>query len=386
MSTNRLYDAWINWLQQVRPLERVTRVRGVAACIAGMYAIRSVHLSHIASEIAGDAVVLSQERRMRRLLDNKAIVPKLWYAPIARWWLQWVGQTQQEIVLLIDSSKVSAHHQLLMVALALPNRRCIPIAWTWVACKKGYSTRTKQLALLARVQGLLPASASAPARVPVILVGDTEFGTIAVIQQVSEQWGWHYALRQKGVTLVECPRTPASAEPASAEPVLDWQHFSQLVSKPGQWRFVSTAKLTQRHAYPTSLLAVWEKGEREPWLLATDLTSLSDVMRAYGQRMLIEQMFGDFKRHGVDLEATRLTHIQRLNRLTLMVCLLYVCLLRMGLALLIARKARQVDRSDRRDLSIFQLGWRFLKRLLVNNRELRVTLCPDSLLDLWPGN
>ena len=64
--------------------------------------------------------------------------------------------------------------------------------------------------------------------------------------------------------------------------------------------------LTQKHAYPTRFLAIWQKGESEPWLLATNLASARQTCKLYAVRMWIEEMFADFKGHGFDLEASRL--------------------------------------------------------------------------------
>jgi hypothetical protein len=366
MSTNPLYDAWEVWLRQYLPTERITRVRVVAAALMGLFSSRSVHLSAVAAEIPGRAKLLSQERRLSRLLDNPACTPKRWYAPIAHWWPGWCGRTQGEIVLIVDGSKVSAHHQLLMVAVALPGR-AIPIAWSWVATARGHSSRCKQVALLARVYRLVPTG------LPVTLVGDCEFGSVAVLQQL-RVWRWDYVLRQKSNNQVRIA------------PDADWQDFERLVTASGCMRFVRTGRLTKKYAFPSGLLAVWETGKKQCWLLATSLSSADATLRYYRQRMRIEEMFGDFKRHGFDLEHTRLRHIHRLGRLTLLVCLLYVWLIRTGLMLLIARTAHLVDRHARRDLSLFQLGVRFVKRLLANARPLEVRLCPDNLYDLWPSD
>ena len=46
--------------------------------------------------------------------------------------------------------------------------------------------------------------------------------------------------------------------------------------------------------------------------------------------MWIEEMFGDMKKHGFDLESTMLHSFQRLSRLTLAVAYLYVWLISSG--------------------------------------------------------
>ncbi|WP_165774621.1 hypothetical protein [Candidatus Viridilinea mediisalina] len=47
------------------------------------------------------------------------------------------------------------------------------------------------------------------------------------------------------------------------------------------------------------------------------------TLRAYRRRMWLEELFGDLKGHGFDLERSHLRHFARLSRLTLAVVLLY---------------------------------------------------------------
>ena len=78
-------------------------------------------------------------------------------------------------------------------------------------------------------------------------------------------------------------------------------------------------------------------------------------------------MFGDFKRNGADLQQSRLRHFLRLSRLTMVVALLYVWVVAFG-SVVIKRSYRHlVDRVDRRDLSIFCIGYDMLERCLINN-------------------
>ena len=86
-------------------------------------------------------------------------------------------------------------------------------------------------------------------------------------------------------------------------------------------------------------------------------------------------MFGDFKKHGFDLERTRLRHFQRLARLTLAVTILYVWLVSVGTQTIRAGDRHLVDRKERRDLSIFPIGLRFIERRLTNDLSFKIPLC-----------
>lgn len=356
MLANRLYHTWFEQIRQVHPGARVTRVRNLVWLMVGIYQSKSVHLSAIASEIPGQAKELSMVRRLGRFLTNPAVRVRAWYAPVARDLLQAMAQTVGEIRLIADGTKVGFNHQLLIVAIAY-RRRALPIAWTWVRCVRGHSSAHKQLALLSYVRSLIPAN------VPVSLVGDSEFGAVAVIRQL-ELWDWTYVLRQKAHHKVQLADRNG------------WQRLGDLIHKPGQSLWLGPARLTELHAYPVNLLLHWQVGEDDPWLLATNRGSRRDTLRAYRRRMWIEEMFGDLKGHGFDLESTHLRHFARLSRLTLAVALLYVWLVSSGARAIKNGQRHWVDRKDRRDLSIFRIGWRWIHRRLVNQLSISIRLCP----------
>jgi hypothetical protein len=193
------------------------------------------------------------------------------------------------------------------------------------------------------------------------VVGDSEFGAVAVLRQL-DSWGWHYVLRQKGRTHIRLPGQQT------------WQDFSSWITKPGQSRWLGAGFLTQKENYPTQLLVHWQVGETEPWCLATNLATRGHTLRYYKRRMWIE-MFGDLKGHGFDLESTMLRHFLRLSRLTLAVVLLYVWLLSVGTRTIHAGLRPLEDRRERRDLRIFQIGLRFIERRLINEQSFRIPLC-----------
>jgi hypothetical protein len=86
-------------------------------------------------------------------------------------------------------------------------------------------------------------------------------------------------------------------------------------------------------------------------------------------------MFGDMKKHGFDLECSMLHSFLRLSRLTLAVAFLYVWLVSEGGRTIHQGLRHLVDRKDRRDLSIFQIGLRFIERRLVNALSIHISLC-----------
>jgi hypothetical protein len=356
MPINHLYHKWIRRIRELRPEQRITQIRNFALLMYGIYQSRSVYLSRIAGKIPGKAKLQSIVKRLDRFLDNPAIRVREWYKPIALQWLTDQFAKIGEIHLIVDGTKVGFGHQLLMVCLAY-RKRAIPIAWTWVKHVRGHSTGDKQISLIAYVKTLIPRGAT------VFLVGDTEFGSVNVLKQL-DKWYWYYVLRQKSDTLVWSQTDNA------------WKPFGDYVKKAGQRFWIGRTELSQTHMYQTNLLVHWKPAEKEPWYLATNLPDLQMALRFYKRRMWIEEMFGDMKKHGFDLECSMLHSFLRLSRLTLAVAFLYVWLISSGSRTIHAGLRHLVDRKDRRDLSIFQIGLRFIERHLVNSLPVHnISLC-----------
>jgi hypothetical protein len=354
MPITELYHIWSQKIHQLRPNEHITRIRNFTWLLVGIYQSRSVHLSKVAEKVPGNARLPSLTRRLSRFLDNPAVRVREWYTPIAQAIIQ--RAAEGEIRLIVDGSKVGFGHQLLLVAIAY-RRRAIPLVWTWVKSNRGHSTSHKQKALLAYVHGLIPP------KTRVILVGDAEFGEVEV-QKLLKKWRWQYVLRQKGRYLFK------------SKGQRGFQRLDSLVDKPGKSVWVPNCFLTAKYAYQINLLAHWKIGEKDPWFLATNLDYPTATLQAYRRRMWIEEMYGDLKGNGFDLESTHLRNFLRLSRLTLAVVMLYVWLVAFGSRVIKSGQRPLVDRNDRRDHSIFRIGRNMTERLLTNNMPLTLLLLP----------
>jgi hypothetical protein len=368
MPINHLHLTLQRLLLQLRPGERLTRARNWSLLLMGLCLSKSIHLSKIAITIPTNATLPSATRRLSRLLENSAIRVRDWYEPIARSLLEQAAQGGGEIRLIVDGTKIGFEHQLLMVSLAY-RRRSIPIAWSWVRSEKGHSSTYKQGALLGYVRRLVPDRAAAR----VLVVGDSEFGSVRVMKQL-EEWGWYYVLRQKSSHLVWQQQQQQQGRP-----------LGDLIERRGEKRWLEGALLTRLHAHRTNLVLYWKKGEAEPWLLASNLPTVREALGAYRRRMWIEAMFADFKGQGFDLESTHLRHFGKLSRLTLAVSMVYVWLVVYGAKVIKGGRRCLVDRKDRRDHSLFRLGSNMLDRCLAQGKRPFIRLLPNSLPKLSGG-
>ncbi len=333
-----------------------SQLANLVRLMEGLFEGRSVHLSRIASEITSEATTLRVVTQLSRFLANEQVDVRDVYESVGRELLRQAAAVGR-VVLIIDSTKVGFAAQLVMVSVAYRGR-ALPLIRTWLDYPKGHSLTATQVDLLAAVRAWLPEGAE------VALVGDSEYGR-CWLQEELNFWGWQYALRQSTRNRV-------------------WRkgetgfHSLDLIELRGlgvQW-FPHTL-LTEENALPTHLLGYWADGQPTPWWLATNLSTPQAVMTLYPYRMWTEEMFGDLKGNGFDLEATHLRQTDKLNRLTLAVSVLYVRLVALGVELTKLGRAREVDRPDRRDLRFFRRGFDFLKRALKLNLPLPPNLFPD---------
>lgn len=371
MPINETYRTWIRRIckvtapfsRELRPKQRKTQVQNFIWLLVGLFHSPSVSLSKIAGMVISTAKTVSTVRRLSRFplapparagVASSAVDVRTGYRSTAKAWFVTQAQQVGEIRLIVDGTKIGSGYQLLMVSLAY-RRRAVPIAWCWIRHVRGHSSAAKQIILLKHVRSLIPQE------IPVFLVGDSEFGSIAVLQQLT-QWRWFFVLRQKGnLGLWGQEQT-------------GWQRLDRLVQKAGQSAWCPNGYLTQTDIFPVSVLIHWQKGEKEPWCLATNLPDASLTLRYYRKRMWIEEMFADFKKHGFDLESTMLRNTPRLSRLTLAVAFLYVWLLSVGRRTIRSGRRHLVDRKDRRDLSLFQIGLRFINRCLLHSHPFALPL------------
>lgn len=273
-------------------------------------------------------------------------------------WLR--RRVRGEVHLIIDATKVAFHFRLVLVSVAY-HGRALPIAWVWLLGSRGHSATAVQVKLLAYVATLLPLN------VQVTLVGDCEFGHSLLLENVVF-WQWQYVLRQAGDNLVMLKGSRI------------WQRIDSLPLWRDQARYIETVVLTKASPYPTNLVLFWQTGADKPWFLATNLDTACETLQLYRRRMWIEELFGDLKKHGFDLEASQMRHFLRLSRLTLAVCVLYVWLVALGEHVLQTGRQAQVDRAKRRDLSIFRLGWDFLTRCLALDDPIPIVALPNFCL------
>jgi hypothetical protein len=354
MNNLRLYHKLLAQFCQWFPRERITRKRNLAWLVVGLYLSASVHLPHIVRKLPLPAQDLSLVNRLRRFLDNPQVTVREWYRPVAVQLLRPFAGLPLRLV--IDTTKVGFHFRLLTVSLVY-RKRTLPLVWSVHRGQKGHTTADEQIELLTYVHSLLPV------RSPVWVLGDAGFQSVRLLRWLSRQH-WHFIIRQPGNNQV-CWAGQ------------DWIKLNTIPLTEGQTRFIGWVRLAEKHnAGWFWLILHWEKGEDEPWFLVADQPGGDNLIRLYRLRMWVEEMYGDLKGHGFDLEATHLDDVQRISHLVLAVCLAFVWLITLG-AWVVKRGWRYlVDHRSRRDKSYFRIGWDWLARCLRLSKSIPIRFSP----------
>lgn len=350
----QLYHKLLRRFCQWLPDERITRQRNMALLVAGLYLSMAIHLSHIVSTWPLPGKEVSLANRLRRLLDNHHIDGRDWYLPLVQQLLDTFAEKQLRLV--IDCTKVGFNHRLLMIGLAY-RKRTLPLAWSVHEGSKGHVTTADQIALFEQIRFLIPATAE------VWVLGDTAFQHVPLLRWLRRR-GWHFVIRQQGrikVYHADC----------------GWRKINTFSLVEGETRVIGWVRVTCTYNAGWYWLVLhWAKGEDEPWYLLSSRAGEKVIIRLYKVRMWIEEMYGDMKGHGFDLEATHLADADRISRLVLGVCIAFLWFISVG-SWVVKRGLRHfIDRKDRRDKSYFRLGWDWLKRCQRQNQPFEFRFCP----------
>jgi hypothetical protein len=326
----------VQWL----PDERITRHRNLALLVTGLYLSGAVHLSLVVRHWPVGGQLPSLVNRLHRFLCNELVSPQRWYRPVAQHVLTCLSP--QRLRLVIDMTQVGCRHRALVVGVAY-RRRTLPLAWSLHHGPMGNVAVTQVIRLLETVNRWLP-----PGR-DVELTADSSFNPSDLLFWLRENH-WHYVIRQRPQAHIRRPDGP-------------WLPIGSLSLAPGQTQVVGWVWVAKTNPFGLTWLTLhWAKGEPTPWILMSDIPDAKQVIRAYRRRMWVEEMFGDMKRHGFDLQSTHLLDAARIERLMLGVCMAYTWLTSLGSWVVKNGYRHLIDHKSRRDKSYFRLGWDWVVR------------------------
>ena len=339
---------------------------------------QTITLSQLATVLPGDAEAESRVTRIRRWLKNPLVDAWALYEPLLRHVLRdWQGISVATMSVIVDGTQVFGDRlphgdvpQVFRLLLAHGNR-AIPLWWV-VVSGKGLVKAERLHPMFARVAMFLKPFAHGK-RKRVICLADRGFRDHDWAQ-LCQSVGWDYCIRITRNTHIRL-RNGRTAR-------LDWL---TATLKPGRVLCLNQVVLMVQHHFVTHVSITRSRGSADT--VAERVTVISnqrahpDRLREYGVRkvalrgaMDIEHSFPDDKSGGFDIDHTRLQHpkrlerLERLERLLLAVAIATLWCHELGEFVLQHgdgdTRRRIIDPANTRQLSLFQLGLRWLKRCL----------------------
>jgi hypothetical protein len=337
----------------IRPLVCVSNLKQLANWLwitVGILQANSIALSKIATYLPATALAESRVTMIRRWLMNFRVDVWSFYRPILEHALQ--GWHAVHAIVILDGVTVfNDRWQIFRLSLA-HGRRAIPLVWI-VLPTEGLTQAETLEPMLQRAADFLN-----PRVRQVTLLADRGFRDCDWAE-LCEKLDWNYVIRLANNTCIRlAPGEWQRLDRLQIAPT-DCQAFQNvLVARSVQWPAHVTVTRTRVNA----------KGESEIVAVMSNRPAGRTRLREYAQRMDIDESFRDDKSGGFDLEHTRLQHPERVERLLLALALATLWCHELGEQVLQAGEAarREIDPGAERELSLFQLGLRWLKRCLAN--------------------
>jgi DDE family transposase len=278
------------------PGQRKTQRDKLSVLVATMLHVRTANLVELASGLprGSDRWDMGYQW-ISRFLANDLVSCDAVMEPFARELLARLAADGNPVPLILDQTKASDRHQILMLSVRW-GERALPVAWR-VEETEGAIGFATQKALLDAVCGWLPESAKA------VLLADRFYGTPDMIAWCRDR-GWDYRLRLKG----NLRTTLGAREATTGELALSGAGYFENV-------LLTARRIT------TNIGIVRDPGHAEPWIIAMSQKPGYLSTLEYGNRWGIEPMFSDFKSRGFGLEDTRIQFPDRLGRLILVMSL-----------------------------------------------------------------
>lgn len=248
-----------------------------------------------------------QEAAAKAGADRTEVEAAACFAPLLSWVL--ATWTCRRLALALDPTHLG--DRFIVLAVGVAYRGCaVPVAWKVIAADQKGGWNEPWQALLTAVAQQLGAGWV------VTVLSDRGLESRALFEAVVGL-GWHPLMRAKGA---------GKFRPDG------WHKFypmAWLAPHVGsRWRGRGQAYAGARLA--CTLLACWEAGHDEPWLILTDLDPAAADAAWYGWRCWVEQSFKVAKRGGWQWQRTRMADPARAERLWVVLALATLWLLEVG--------------------------------------------------------
>ena len=351
--SRRRYRAIRTKLTQLSPMRltgrELHRMELLAMFIGSIVGGRSVQGRQVGKRMPTQAKVESRIKQWSRWYQDENVSCEVHFLPFIEPLLAHFADLP--LVISVDGSEIGRGCMALMVNL-IYQKRAIPLVWTVVQRPKGHMSAEEHIGLLRRFQALIPDNQT------VILLGDGEFDSIE-LQNFLAQQQWQYVCRTAKDTWVRHDG--------------EWIQLDDCTI-PDLCQALEDVAFTTAEYGPVTVVIWWDKAHRAPIFLVSNMMLAEEICYWYRRRMRIETFFSDQKSRGFHIHKTHVSNPARLTRILIAACLAYIWMIYLGTLTLDTGLVSTIHRSDRCDLSLFQLGLDHLEHCLNQALEIHFGL------------
>jgi hypothetical protein len=219
------------------------------------------------------------------------------FLPLLTWVLQGWPAEERRLALALDATNLS--DRFIILSISLLYRGCaIPLAWKVLPAHTPGRWKRPWLRLLRALEGGIPQDWT------VIVLADRGLYARWLFRYLHRRLRWHPFLRVNVQGQYRLRRAKA------------FRPLSQLLPEPGT-HWCGRVVCFKGQPLACTVLAYWEAGATEAWLVLTDLLPPQADVGWYALRAWIECGFKDFKRGGWQWQHTRMRDPQRVERVWL---------------------------------------------------------------------
>lgn len=388
MLKNEQLKQWARIVSKHMPHLTIPQAMGLAIWSFGMVMTKSSSLTQVSHFIASinDEKPNTVRQRLKEWYQEgqakkgnrrSTLDVTKCFAPLFHWVLSLLPESIDRIALAMDASSIGNKFTVLSINIVLAG--CgIPLAWKIVNATEPGSWKPYWQELIDRLKDVVPPDYT------VILAADRGLYADWLYTMIVSA-AWHPFLRINHQGTYSLPDQN------------QWHPLADIVPQPGQ-SWSGQVVCFKTNPLACTLLARWDFGYKDPWLILTDLPPEQTDASWYGLRPSTECVYRDLKSDGWQWQNNRLLDPKRAERLWLAIAVSTLWMVILGgtainqtpttnRELLPAKhiaRAKPVNSHPIRQLSCFLLGFLTLTANLLQGLSitlLRWTTFPSTPVD-----
>ncbi|WP_156823904.1 transposase [Oscillatoria acuminata] len=304
MIKNESLKQWMRIVSTHMPSLTIPQVRGLATWSFGMVMTRNSSTTEVAKFIASinDENSNTVECRLKEWYKEKSakkgkkrkeLDVTSCFGPLLKWVISLFPSDITHLPIVLNASNIKDKFTALTINV-LYKGCAIPVAWKIVKGGEKGSYEPIWESLFMSLQGIVPPT------IQVIVSADQNLYADGLYELIKEV-GWHPFLQ---INPQESFCIPGES---------NWKPLTTVVPQV-ETRWAGEVLCFKTNPIQATLLARWDEGYQDPWLILTDFSGIQEPGEGYGIRSIIEFGYRDLNSDGWLWQNTRMTDPNRADR------------------------------------------------------------------------